>query len=268
MSSISTQACAACKYQRRKCAPDCPLAPYFPPDHPKQFLNVHRLFGVSNVLRILRQVSPSLKADAIKSIVYEADAWERDPVHGCLGLISLLRNQVEDLQLELARARSQIFFLEHSNQTNSLHLSAVNPTLISTNPAYVNPSLGSTNLQTSEFGLSNACVFSHYQHEVPVQLGVEGLAVFDENVGSHESSQSLRQSFEGIVENNHAVKVERIAEESTEAPSTLYDLRGAVSTSNRENYSLYQGSSSTPSHEPQINSQNKDELKTIALFSL
>ncbi|MCO5569245.1 hypothetical protein L7F22_022956 [Adiantum nelumboides] len=267
MSSISTQACAACKYQRRKCAPDCPLAPYFPPDQPKQFLNVHRLFGVSNILRILRQVSPSLKADAIKSIVYEADAWERDPVHGCLGLISLLRNQVEDLQLELARARSQIFFLEHSNQTNSLHLSAVNPTLISNNPAYVNPSLGSTN-QTSEFGLSNAWVFSHYQHEAPVQLGVEELAVFDENVGSHhESSQSLRHSFEAIVEHNHAVKVEPIVEE-TEAPSTLYDLRGAVSTSNRGDYSLYQGSSSTPSHEPNINLQDKDELKTIALFSL
>ncbi|MCO5581689.1 hypothetical protein L7F22_035578 [Adiantum nelumboides] len=72
--------------------PNYPLAPYFPPDQPKQFLNVHRLFGVSNILRILRQVSPPLKADAIKSIVYEADAWERDHVQGCLGLISFLQN--------------------------------------------------------------------------------------------------------------------------------------------------------------------------------
>eukprot|EP00249_Psilotum_nudum_P031832 c46652_g1_i1 orf=154-438(+) len=87
----TTQACAACKYQRRKCTPECPLAPYFPADQPKQFMNVHRLFGVSNVLRLLRQIDPSKKSDAVKSIVYEAAAWEKNPVHGCLGIISMLQ---------------------------------------------------------------------------------------------------------------------------------------------------------------------------------
>lgn len=108
----TSQACAACKYQRRKCSPECPLAPYFPPDQPKQFLNVHRLYGVSNTLRILKQVDPSKKNDAMKSIVYEADAWEKDPVHGCFGVISFLQSQVEMLREELQFVRNQLHILQ------------------------------------------------------------------------------------------------------------------------------------------------------------
>nr|CAD1818355.1 unnamed protein product [Ananas comosus var. bracteatus] len=55
----SRPACAACKHQRRKCTADCPLALYFPADQPKQFQNAHRLFGVSNILRILKDLDPS-----------------------------------------------------------------------------------------------------------------------------------------------------------------------------------------------------------------
>eukprot|EP01018_Ginkgo_biloba_P004494 Gb_07877 [translate_table: standard] len=112
----STQACAACKYQRRKCSPECPLAPYFPPDQPKQFLNVHKLFGVSNILRILKQLDASQKSDAMKSIVYEAEAWEHDPVHGCFGIITMLRTQVESLKEELDFVRNQIGFIEQQQQ--------------------------------------------------------------------------------------------------------------------------------------------------------
>ncbi|KAH7284273.1 hypothetical protein KP509_34G046200 [Ceratopteris richardii] len=121
MSTGSTPACAACKYQRRKCSPDCPLAPYFPPHQSKQFLNVHRLFGVSNVLRILRQVNPSLKAEAVSSMVIEANIWEWNPIHGCLGLISMLQSQVENLQFELHQTRNQILIIEQSKHISELH---------------------------------------------------------------------------------------------------------------------------------------------------
>lgn len=110
------QACAACKYQRRKCSPDCPLAPYFPPDQPKLFLNAHKLFGVSNILRILRQVDDTQKSDAMKSIIYQANAREKDPVHGCFGIIVMLQTQVERLRDELELVRSQILFLEQLYQ--------------------------------------------------------------------------------------------------------------------------------------------------------
>ena len=120
-SSMTTNiACAACKYQRRKCAADCPLAPYFPPDQPKKFLNVHRLFGVSSILRILRHVDPDRREDAVKSIVYEADTREKDPVHGCLGVIQVLQEQVKKLKQELALAREQLYLLDQQHQASIL----------------------------------------------------------------------------------------------------------------------------------------------------
>lgn len=111
-------ACAACKYQRRKCSPDCPLSPYFPPDQPKRFQNVHKLFGVSNILRILKHVDPSKREDTVKSIAYEADTREKDPVHGCLGVITILQNQVTKLKDELALAREQLYILEQQHSFN------------------------------------------------------------------------------------------------------------------------------------------------------
>jgi hypothetical protein len=111
-------ACAACKYQRRKCTADCPLSPYFPPDQPKRFQNVHKLFGVSNILRILKHVDPSKREDAVKSIAYEADTREKDPVHGCLGVITILQNQVSKLKDELAVARDQLYLLQHHHHHN------------------------------------------------------------------------------------------------------------------------------------------------------
>lgn len=120
-------ACAACKYQRRKCAADCPLAPYFPPDQPKRFLNVHRLFGVSSILRILRQVDPDKREDTVKSIVYEADTREKDPVHGCLGIIHLLQSQVNKLKDELLVARDHLYLLEQQHATSILQQSYGHP---------------------------------------------------------------------------------------------------------------------------------------------
>lgn len=111
------QACAACKYQRRKCSPDCPLALYFPPDQPRQFLNAHKLFGVSNILRILKQLPDDRqKTDAMKSMVYQANAREKDPVHGCFGIIVMLQTQVERLKEELALVKSQVMFFDQQLQ--------------------------------------------------------------------------------------------------------------------------------------------------------
>jgi len=112
----NTTACAACKYQRRKCMPDCPLSPYFPADQPRRFANVHKLFGVSNTLRILKQVDPSKREDTVKSIAYEADMRDKDPVHGCLGVIAMLQNQVLNLKDELAIAHDQLYLLQQQQQ--------------------------------------------------------------------------------------------------------------------------------------------------------
>lgn len=51
--------CAACKNQRRKCSQDCILAPYFPATDPQRYACVQRIFGASNIARVL-QVNLSL----------------------------------------------------------------------------------------------------------------------------------------------------------------------------------------------------------------
>ncbi|XP_054791687.1 LOB domain-containing protein 27-like [Prosopis cineraria] len=90
----SNKACAACKYQRRRCTKECPLAPYFPADQPKKFSNAHRLFGVANIKKILDQVEPRKRDEAMTSIIFESDMREKFPVLGCLGLTWNYNNQI------------------------------------------------------------------------------------------------------------------------------------------------------------------------------
>lgn len=45
--------CAACKLLRRRCAQECPFSPYFPPHEPQKFASVHKVFGASNVSKML-----------------------------------------------------------------------------------------------------------------------------------------------------------------------------------------------------------------------
>ncbi|XVF50205.1 hypothetical protein PTKIN_Ptkin04bG0077400 [Pterospermum kingtungense] len=96
----TASACAACKYQRRKCVPECPLAPYFPAEQTKVFQNAHKLFGVSNIVKILRILDPSQHAEAMRSIKYQANVRDRFPVYGCLGVIRHLYFQIQLLEEE------------------------------------------------------------------------------------------------------------------------------------------------------------------------
>ncbi|KAL3650083.1 Protein ASYMMETRIC LEAVES 2 [Castilleja foliolosa] len=107
-SSSSTSPCAACKFLRRKCQPECVFAPYFPPDQPQKFANVHKVFGASNVTKLLNELQPHQREDAVNSLAYEADMRLRDPVYGCVGVISLLQHQLRQLQMDLSCAKSEL----------------------------------------------------------------------------------------------------------------------------------------------------------------
>lgn len=52
------------------------------------------------------------RADAVSSLVYEANARMRDPVYGCVGAISYLQNQVSELQMQLAVAQAEILCIQ------------------------------------------------------------------------------------------------------------------------------------------------------------
>ncbi|GMH12782.1 hypothetical protein Nepgr_014623 [Nepenthes gracilis] len=104
--------CASCKLLRRRCATDCIFAPYFPPDDPKSFAIVHKVFGASNVSKMLQELPIYQRADAVSSLVYEANARMKDPVYGCVGAISYLQKQVSELQMQLAVAQSEILCIQ------------------------------------------------------------------------------------------------------------------------------------------------------------
>ncbi|KAL7222954.1 hypothetical protein ACSBR1_024608 [Camellia fascicularis] len=58
------------------------------------FQNVHRLFGICNILKILKRLDPSQKREALSSIIYQANIRDRYPVHGCCGVIHHLKYQI------------------------------------------------------------------------------------------------------------------------------------------------------------------------------
>ncbi|KAK1359680.1 Protein LATERAL ORGAN BOUNDARIES [Heracleum sosnowskyi] len=122
--------CAACKFLRRKCVPDCIFAPYFPPEEPQKFANVHKIFGASNVTKLLNELLPHQREDAVNSLAYEAEARVRDPVYGCVGAISFLQMQVERLQDELDAANAELIrYASGSNHRYHHHQNLSNAAL-------------------------------------------------------------------------------------------------------------------------------------------
>ncbi|XP_037456745.1 LOB domain-containing protein 18-like [Triticum dicoccoides] len=102
-SGCSGGPCGACKFLRRKCADDCIFAPYFDSEQGvEHFTAVHKVFGASNVSKILNQAPPHKRLDAAITVCYEAKARLRDPIYGCVGDIFALQQRVANLQAEVA----------------------------------------------------------------------------------------------------------------------------------------------------------------------
>ncbi|WCJ25393.1 LOB domain-containing protein 27 [Euphorbia peplus] len=116
----TSQACAACKFQRRKCSSDCPLAPYFPPDQPKMFQNAHKLFGVRKIVKIIEALDPPRKQEAMQSIIYQSNIRDKFPVHGCWGIICQLTCQIKQAQEELFAVNAQLEMYRSQNHNQNL----------------------------------------------------------------------------------------------------------------------------------------------------
>ncbi|XP_073038252.1 LOB domain-containing protein 25-like isoform X1 [Primulina eburnea] len=121
-SNYSNPPCAACKFLRRKCLSGCIFAPYFPPEEPTKFANVHKIFGASNVSKLLNEIPPHQREDAVNSLAYEAEARLKDPVYGCVGAISVLQRQVLHLQKELDATNADLMrYVTNENTPNFYH---------------------------------------------------------------------------------------------------------------------------------------------------
>ncbi|KAI9079963.1 hypothetical protein K1719_038028 [Acacia pycnantha] len=105
--------CGACKFLRRKCAPGCIFAPYFDSEQgATHFAAVHKVFGASNVSKLLLNIPVHKRLDAVVTICFEAEARLRDPVYGCVANIFALQQQVVNLQAELSYLQGHLATLE------------------------------------------------------------------------------------------------------------------------------------------------------------
>lgn len=107
-SAGSQPACAACKHQRKKCHEGCTLAPYFPAERCREFQAVHKIFGVSNVTKMVKNVREEDRRRAVDSLVWEACCRQKDPV---LGAYAEYKKVNEELKMYKLSQESQMLQL-------------------------------------------------------------------------------------------------------------------------------------------------------------
>ncbi|TKY66794.1 LOB domain-containing protein 2 [Spatholobus suberectus] len=100
-------ACAPCKHQRKKCSENCILAPYFPSNRSREFHAVHKVFGVSNITKLVKNAKEEDRRRVVDSLIWEACCRQRDPIHGPYGEYTKVYNEYKKVLDELKRFRSQ-----------------------------------------------------------------------------------------------------------------------------------------------------------------
>lgn len=81
------------------------------------FQNAHKLFGVSKILNILKNLDPSQKPEAMRSIIYQSFIRDRYPVHGCVGVMNHLKYQIWQAEEELQAVYQQLeMYRQHEHQ--------------------------------------------------------------------------------------------------------------------------------------------------------
>ncbi|KAA8550775.1 hypothetical protein F0562_002459 [Nyssa sinensis] len=143
MATSTGSPCGACKFLRRKCATDCVFAPYFCSEQgPARFAAIHKVFGASNVSKLLLHVPVPERCEAVVTIAYEAQARIRDPVYGCVAHIFALQQQVACLQAQLMQVKAQLAqnLTDSRNVENQwpANMAAGMQTFPAYNPTYMN----------------------------------------------------------------------------------------------------------------------------------
>ncbi|XP_042472462.1 LOB domain-containing protein 23-like [Zingiber officinale] len=106
--SVSSKACAACRFRRQKCNGDCLLAPFFPAADESRFQKAHRLFGVSKMKKILEPLLPRQRAVAMATMIYESEVHAASSDTGCLDIILHLHSLIERRAAHLDHLRRSL----------------------------------------------------------------------------------------------------------------------------------------------------------------
>ncbi|WCJ19660.1 LOB domain-containing protein 33 [Euphorbia peplus] len=150
--------CGACKFLRRKCTTVCVFAPYFSYEQAAaHFSAVHKVFGASNVSKLLLQLPVQNRSDAALTISYEALARMQDPVFGCVAHIFALQQQT-------ARLQEEIEFLGHHMANLTVGIASDGSTRTTSNPNY------EIHIPSPEDDMTN----QYYQTQLDAQVNNSG----------------------------------------------------------------------------------------------
>ncbi|XP_062120350.1 LOB domain-containing protein 29-like [Humulus lupulus] len=120
--------CGACKFLRRKCINGCIFAPYFCHEQgATHFAAIHKVFGASNVSKLLAHLPVTDRCEAAVTISYEAQARLQDPIYGCVSHIFALQQQVVNLQAQLATLKELQLASSQRSQSFNNGSGTVNP---------------------------------------------------------------------------------------------------------------------------------------------
>ncbi|RCV27564.1 hypothetical protein SETIT_5G334600v2 [Setaria italica] len=184
--------CGACKFLRRRCVPGCVFAPHFGGGSVRehgagagaaQFAAVHKVFGASNVAKMLSRVPVALRRDAASSVCYEAQARIADPVYGCVGTILALQHQVALVQAELSMAQTELLNRRLALATVNPAYSAASPTSQMVNCGSLSQAVDFIDIEPAMRGLPPPLVPSQQQPQREDQDGGSPtIDVFSHNV--------------------------------------------------------------------------------------
>ncbi|PWA92531.1 LOB domain-containing protein 15 [Artemisia annua] len=224
--------CAACKLLRRRCAEECPFSPYFSPHEPHKFAAVHKIFGASNVSKLLMEVPESQRADAANSLVYEANVRLRDPIYGCMGAISALQQQIQSLQSDLNAVRAEILRYKYREAAANTHdINIIASTLVSSGPiaasqlssipAPATPPPPQPSIEVPESQRADAANSLVYEANVRLR---------DPIYGCMGAISALQQQIQSLQSDLNAVRAEILRYKYREAAANTHDINIIAST--------------------------------------
>ncbi|KAL3821433.1 hypothetical protein ACJIZ3_007338 [Penstemon smallii] len=176
--NTSASACASCKHQRKKCTEKCVLAPFFPVEKTRDFQAVHRVFGVSNVTKIIVNLNEQDRRRAVESLVWEAVCRQKDPI---LGPYGEYRRVCEELRLYKIHYQQ---ILQLHTQGNLVYKSATTQGIMGWNNNITNNNIVHTNGNS----VVDLCTFGYSSHQI-IQERDNGSALILPN------QQNLANSF-------------------------------------------------------------------------
>ncbi|KAK9074400.1 hypothetical protein SSX86_007001 [Deinandra increscens subsp. villosa] len=173
-------ACASCRHQRKKCTEKCVLAPFFPAEKAQDFQAVHKVFGVSNVTKLVKDLSREDGKKAVDSLVWEANCRLKDPVLGPLG--------------EFQRVSEELVVYKTQYQQANIHHHHLRQVPITPGGVLYSKSgqqrlIGSWNGENN--GMNNGSMLDYIHSNGIVGGGIDNSRMF--NYGSLQNMEKLKQ---------------------------------------------------------------------------